>query len=51
MSEETETPEEEPKDKTRAESMRESLLWVVDMMNNGNVNPRDVYPPGRYQGD
>lgn len=42
---------EKPKEKTRAESVRESLLWVVDMMNNGNVNPEDVYPKGRYQGD
>jgi hypothetical protein len=36
-------------------SMRDRLLdslgFVVDMMNSGKVNARDVYPPGRYQGD
>jgi hypothetical protein len=43
--------EEVHKKKTFAESVRESVDFVVNMMNNGNVNPRDVYPPGRYQGD
>lgn len=35
----------------RVESMKESLGFVVDMMNSGKVNARDVYPEGRYQGD
>jgi hypothetical protein len=38
-------------DKTQRDSVLESLAFVVDMMNNGNVNPEDVYPKGRYQGD
>ena len=38
-------------EKTQTEKVRESLLWVVDMMNSGKVNPDDVYPKGRYQGD
>ena len=41
----------ETTDKTFAEQVKESVDFVVDMMNNGNVNPKDVYPPGRYQGD
>ena len=40
-----------PAEKTQAEKVRESLLWVVDMMNSGQANPADVYPAGRYQGD
>jgi len=40
-----------PSDKTQRDSVLESLAFVVDMMNNGNVNPEDVYPKGRYQGD
>ena len=28
-----------------------SVKFVVDMMNSGAVNPADVYPSGRYQGD
>lgn len=34
-----------------AARVAESVKFVVDMMNNGNVNPRDVYPKGRYHGD
>jgi hypothetical protein len=41
----------EPAEKTQRDSLLESLEFVVDMMNNGNVNPEDVYPKGRYQGD
>jgi hypothetical protein len=43
--------EQEPQDKTFAEQVKESVNFVVDMMNNGNINPKDVYPPNRYQGD
>jgi hypothetical protein len=28
-----------------------NMRWVVDDMNAGNVDPEDVYPRGRYQGD
>ena len=35
----------------RAESVLESMRWVADMMNSGNVNAKDVYPPDRYHGD
>ena len=38
-------------EKSFAERVTESVNWVVDMMNSGKPNPRDVYPPGRYQGD
>jgi len=42
----TETPT-----KTAAESLLESVDAVVDMMNSGKVNPREVYPSNRYHGD
>lgn len=32
-------------------SLLESLEFVVDMMNNGSIDSRQVYPEGRYQGD
>jgi hypothetical protein len=38
-------------EKTFAEQVTESVNFIVDMMNSGKVNPKDVYPPGRYQGD
>jgi hypothetical protein len=41
-----ETAEEAPK-----HSILDSINFVVNMMNEGKVNPKDVYPPGRYQGD
>lgn len=44
--ENTEVPE-----KTFAEQVRESVDFIVDMMNSGKVNPADVYPPNRYHGD
>lgn len=28
-----------------------SLMFVVDMMNSGDADPKEVYPEGRYQGD
>lgn len=46
-----ETNEEQEAPKTQAERLMESITWVVDMMNSGKVNPDDVYPRGRYQGD
>lgn len=36
---------------TTKASIAESIAWVVNMMNEGKADPRDVYPPGRYQGD
>lgn len=54
MSEENNTPEEETKtrdDMTPVERMKDSIQFVVDMMNSGSVDARDVYPSGRYQGD
>lgn len=43
---ETETPE-------KKESIVESMMWVVDMMNNSKNPPRreDIYPANRYHGD
>jgi hypothetical protein len=38
----------EPSMKARVLS---SLDFVVDMMNGGGANPKDVYPSGRYHGD
>jgi hypothetical protein len=38
-------------ERTMAEQVKESAHWVADMMNKGNVNPKDVYPKGRYSGD
>jgi len=46
-----ENPEEVEEEKSFAERVTESVNWVVDMMNEGRANPKDVYPPGRYQGD
>ena len=36
---------------TFAESIAESVDFVVNMMNSGKVDPKDVYPPNRYHGD
>lgn len=43
--------QEEPTEKTFADKVEESVSFIVNMMNEGKVNPKDVYPPGRYQGD
>jgi hypothetical protein len=51
MTNEPENNQEELQEKTFAERVRESVDFVVDMMNEGKANPKDVYPPGRYQGD
>lgn len=45
---EEEVVEEE---KSFAERVTESVNWVVNMMNEGKADPKDVYPPGRYHGD
>lgn len=36
---------------TTKASIAESLAWVVNMMNEGKADPKQVYPSGRYQGD
>jgi hypothetical protein len=41
----------EVSEKTFAQKVTESVDFIVDMMNRGKANPKDVYPPGRYQGD
>jgi hypothetical protein len=51
MTNEPEKIEEETEEKTFAERVEESVTWVVNMMNEGKVNPKDVYPPNRYHGD
>lgn len=42
---------EAEKEKSFAEQVEESVKSVVDMINQGTANPKDVYPPGRYCGD
>jgi len=46
-------PQEEiqTEEKTFAQSVAESVEWVVNMMNEGKADPKQVYPPNRYQGD
>jgi len=45
--------DEEQKDTENTHSIMDSINFVVDMMNSGKLNPKDVYPPGRnrYHGD
>lgn len=43
--------EEEQEQKPLQTSLYESALFVVNMMNEGNIDPKQVYPPGRYHGD
>lgn len=38
-------------EKTNQEKIYESVKFVVDMMNSGNVDPKEVYPRNRYSGD
>jgi hypothetical protein len=49
--EDDEQMRKQPVEQAEKNPLLESILFVVDMMNNGNVNPEDVYPRGRYQGD
>ncbi len=51
MTNEPENIEEETEEKTFAEKVAESVDFIVDMMNSGKANPKDVYPPNRYHGD
>lgn len=51
MTNEPEENEEVTEEKTFAEQVEGSVTWVVNMMNEGKANPKDVYPPGRYHGD
>lgn len=44
-------PEQVEEEKTFAEQVTESVTWLVNMMNEGKANPKDVYPPNRYHGD
>jgi hypothetical protein len=43
--------QEELEQKTFAQQVEESVNFIVDMMNEGKANPKDVYPPNRYHGD
>jgi hypothetical protein len=51
MSNEPQDQKEDQEEKTFAQKVEESVDFIVNMMNQGKVNPKDVYPPGRYQGD
>jgi hypothetical protein len=57
MNNETQNPENNKEEvietpaKTVAESLLESVDAVVDMMNSGKVDSREVYPSNIYQGD
>lgn len=44
--EETETPKP-----TTAETVMEGVKHIASILNSGRVNPKDVYPHGRYHGD
>ena len=51
---ENEPEKTEPKTReemTAAERMMDSITFVVDMMNEGKADPKQVYPPNRYHGD
>lgn len=51
MINEPEEKEEVTEEKTFAQKVEESVTFIVDMMNQGKANPKDVYPPNRYHGD
>jgi hypothetical protein len=51
MTNEPENNQEETEEKTFAEKVADSVDFIVNMMNEGKANPKDVYPSGRYQGD
>jgi hypothetical protein len=51
MTNEPENNQEETEEKTFAEKVEDSVDFIVNMMNEGKANPKDVYPSGRYQGD
>jgi hypothetical protein len=47
MNNEPENNEEETEEKTFAQKVEDSVDFIVNMMNEGKANPKDVYPPGR----
>lgn len=51
MINEPEQNEEVAEEKTFAEQVEESVTWIVNMMNEGKADPKDVYPSNRYHGD
>ena len=51
MTNEPDQNEEVSEEKTFAEQVEESVSFIVNMMNEGKANPKDVYPPNRYHGD
>ena len=56
MNDQNQNPEqniekEEEEQKTSKQILLDSVEFVVNMMNSGKLNPKDVYPPGRYHGD
>lgn len=46
-----EEPKEDETTKPIKSNIYQSALFVVDMMNQGKVDPKDVYPKNRYHGD
>lgn len=38
-------------EKTFAQKVADSVDQIVDIMNSGKVNPKQVYPSNRYHGD
>jgi hypothetical protein len=51
MNDQPENQEDEQEEKTFVQQVTESVDFIVDMMNRGKANPKDVYPPNRYHGD
>jgi hypothetical protein len=51
MTNEPEQNEELSEEKTFAEQVEESLSFIVNMMNEGKADPKEVYPSNRYHGD
>lgn len=48
----TNEPEQQADETIKKESIRDSIEWVVNMMNEGKADPKQVYPSGgRYHGD
>lgn len=51
----SETPQDQEhkdeEEKTFAQRVEDSVNFIVDMMNEGKADPKDVYPPNRYHGD
>lgn len=51
----SETPQDQnpqnEEEKTFAQQVEDSVNFIVDMMNQGKADPKEVYPPNRYHGD